>query len=321
MIFLKALQGKNDVGRPPVWVMRQAGRYLPTYRKMREKYSFMELCSIPELVCEVTKLPINILEVDAAILFSDIVIPLQALGVKVDIVDGIGPVITQIPPLKDMHLRPVEEVLSHVKKAVMLCREQIKVPLIGFAAAPYTLMCYLLGGVQNAKIWIEHKPQETLTLLSLLEKLTIQYLNMQIEAGVHAIQIFDSHAPSLSLHLYNIFSLPFQKTLVEKLSVPKILFSRGSFFVELISLKPEVVGVDWEVDIIKMRREYPHIGIQGNFDPKLLLENPGIIKKSVSKMMRFFGKDPAYIANLGHGILPSTSMEAAKAFVDAVKST
>lgn len=332
-LILRALYG-HSVPRPPVWMMRQAGRYLPEYRQLQEKYSFFKRCETPELASEITVMPVDTIGTDAAILFSDILVVAQALDFKVSIKKSEGPIIhnpvnnagqvdrLQIPDVKDR--------LHYVMDAITLTRNELngKVPLIGFAGAPWTIFCYLVEGrgsktFSEAKKFCFREPEAAQKLLDVITDTTIDYLNAQIEAGAQVLQIFDSWSGLLSPDDFNLFSLPYLQKIVDRVSgVPIILFPKGSWyaFKELGSSGAEGLSIDWAVTPEYARKACGNeITLQGNYDPSHLLSPAKKIESEVHEMIRRFGIQ-RYIVNLGHGILPDVPVDHARAFVDAVKS-
>ena len=332
-LLLKALR-KEKVGRPPVWMMRQAGRYLPSYMKLREKYDFFTRVQTPELAAEITLQPVQQVGVDAAIIFSDILVIPQAMGVQVLMEEGKGPILPNvIKTQKDIDAlvtNNVEEELSYVTKALSLTKQELNglVPLIGFAGAPWTILCYMVEG-KGSKTWEKAKQfcytQSDLAhqLLQKITDATIAYLKAQSQAGADVLQVFDSWSGCLSPADFEIFAQPYLLQIADALKdiAPVILFPKGSWYAleELSSSSASALGIDWCVSP-QMARELTgnKITLQGNFDPAKLLMPIKEIKKSVKEMIDQFGVD-GYIANLGHGITPDVPVENAKAFVDAVK--
>jgi uroporphyrinogen decarboxylase len=332
-LLLKALR-KEKVGRPPVWMMRQAGRYLPSYMKLREKYDFFTRVQTPELASEITLQPVQQVGVDAAIIFSDILVIPQAMGVEVLMEEGKGPSLPNIiKTQKDIDAlitNNVEEELSYVTKALSLTKQELNglVPLIGFAGAPWTILCYMVEG-KGSKTWEKAKQfcytQSDLAhqLLQKITDATITYLKAQAQAGADVLQVFDSWSGCLSPADFKIFAQPYLLQIADALKdiAPVILFPKGSWYAleELSSSSASALGIDWCVSP-QMARELTgnKITLQGNFDPAKLLMPISDIKKSVKEMIGQFGVD-GYIANLGHGITPDVPVENAKAFVDAVK--
>ena len=333
-LFLKALKGET-VPRPPVWMMRQAGRYLPQFRKLRDKYDFFTRVQTPELACEITLQPIDILGVDAAILFSDILVIPQAMGIKVLMEEGKGPVlpdgISNSRDVANLAIDNIEEELDYVLKAIALTKKALngRVPLIGFAGAPFTILCYMIEGkgsktFDKAKEFCFANPQLAHQLLKKITTATITYLKAQVVAGVDCVQVFDSWSGLLSPDDFAQFSLRYLKEISYALSplCPVILFPKGSWYAleELSKTRAAAIGIDWCITPKMARAQVDKsITLQGNFDPAKLLCDPSDIEKEVKKMIDAFGVQ-RYIANLGHGILPHVPVENAKAFVDAVKN-
>jgi uroporphyrinogen decarboxylase len=327
------------LGRPvpftPVWIMRQAGRYLPEYRKLRERYSFWEMCRTPELAARVTLQPIDRLGVDGAILFSDILVPLDAMGVKVDFVEGTGPVID--PPLREpadldrLRLPVVEEDLAYVFEAIRLLRRELegRVPLIGFAGAPFTLASYLVegGSTKNhllVKQLMFREPAAWDRLMRLLSATVTAFLSAQIAAGAQVVQMFDSWAGVLAPEDYRRFVLPYSRQVIEALKplgVPIIHFAVGS--AGILRLMAEagshVLGLDWRIDLDAGRRWLGEgVAVQGNLDPICLFLDPSQLRERVRDILERNGGRPGHVFNLGHGILPQTDPDQAKVLVEAV---
>jgi len=332
-LLLRALRGE-EVERPPVWMMRQAGRYLPQYMKLRKKYSFFERVETPELACEITLQPIDELGPDAAIIFSDILTIPQALGIDVDLVKGKGPVLDN--PIRSTDdafailAEDIAEKLHYVMDAITLTRKELngRVPLIGFAGAPWTLFCYMVEGqgsknFAKAKAFLYQHPDAAKHVLKELTKATIDYLKAQVEAGAQVVQVFDSWSGLLSPEDFNKWVMPHLMEISEAIEdVPVILFAKGSWYaLERLSFKSNAaaLGIDWTITPEYAREATRgNITLQGNYDPSHLLSPTGDIKHEVRRMIDRFGKDH-YIANLGHGILPNIPVDHARAFVDAVK--
>ncbi|MCB1110037.1 MAG: uroporphyrinogen decarboxylase [Chlamydiia bacterium] len=314
--FLNALACQNHGGRPPVWIMRQAGRYLPEYQAIRQKFPLEEMFRTPELIVEITKQPLDILGVDAAILFADILhIPLS-FGLDVTFPGKKGPVVSPLP--ETLSPLPVGDTLSFVKEGIHLLKQEITVPLIGFCGGPFTVLSYM---TDHKKRYSD--PQTFLTLLQQVTDQSIAYLQMQEDAGVDAIQIFDSWANLLSRQEFCRFALPFLKQIVDAVSVPVILFSRGAtqFVSEFVSLKPAGISFDWGESLDVIRQRVPEtIAVQGNLNPDVLYAPPEIIRKETQKMLRSMEGDPGYIVNLGHGILPDIPVDHVRTFVETVQS-
>ncbi len=333
-LFLKALRGE-PVSRPPVWMMRQAGRYLPDYLKLKEKYDFFTRVQTPALATEITVMPVHQVGVDAAILFSDILVIPQAMGVEVLMEEGKGPTIPRpIRLKKDIDSLVVSDAvgrLDYVMDAVRLTKKTLndEVPLIGFAGAPWTILCYLVEGrgsktFDKARSFCYTHPDLADRLLSKITEVTIDYLKAKIGAGVDAVQLFDSWAGLLGPSDYRQFSLKYLIRIVEALRslAPVIVFPKGAWFAleELGQSGASALGLDWCIDPVQARvLAGSRITLQGNFDPARLLAPREVIEKETRQMIQAFGKQ-RYIANLGHGILPHVPMDHARIFVDTVRS-
>jgi len=332
-LLLKALRGEV-VERPPVWMMRQAGRYLPDYIKLREKYDFFTRVQTPELATEITLQPIDQVGVDAAIIFSDILVIPQAMGVEVLMEEGKGPSLPRTiktqADIDSLITTGVEESLGYMYAALKLTKKELngRVPLIGFAGAPWTILCYMVEG-KGSKTWDKAKqfaytqPALAHQLLQKITDITILYLIEQVKAGADTVQVFDSWAGSLSPADFKIFAQPylFQIASALKPYAPVILFPKGSWYAlqDITGSDASGVGIDWCITP-QMARQLTNnsITIQGNFDPAMLLAPIPEIKSAVTKMIDAFGTQ-RYIANLGHGITPNVPVDHARAFVDAVK--
>jgi len=333
-LFLRAVKGE-PVSRPPVWMMRQAGRYLPEYQVLRAKYDFFTRVQTPELAAEITIQPIDRLAVDAAILFSDILVIPQAMGLTVEMNEGKGPLLPDtISNMSDVLKLEVEAAhvkLQYVYDAIKVTRERLlgRVPLIGFAGAPWTIFCYMVEGkgsktFDKAKAFCYQDPDAAHALLQSITLATAAYLKAQVKAGVNAIQIFDSWGSVWDKPDYASFSLQYLKQLVQHLNgeIPVILFAKGVWhsLPELQATGAAALGVDWANTATEARRlTGGTITLQGNYDPIKLLQPVEKIRTDVRDMIREFGKD-RYIVNLGHGIVPQIPVDHAQAFVDAVKS-
>jgi len=332
-LFLKALKGEV-LERPPVWMMRQAGRYLPDFMKLKKKYDFFTRCQTPELATEITLMPIDQIGVDAAILFSDILVVLQAMNIPVEMRDGVGPFLpTPIRTRADLDqviVPDIEESLGYVLDAVKMTQAELngRVPLIGFGGSPWTLLCYAVQG-QGSKTFDIAKEfcfKEEVLAHQLLQKITdtsIAYLRAKVAAGSDAIQLFDSWGGLLSPEDYQKFSWPYLQQIVAALKdiTPVIVFGKGCWFAlpEMAKSGASALGVDWTCSARNARYlSGGQITLQGNYDPARLFSPISQIKKDVKQMIDAFGKD-RYIVNLGHGILPNIPVDHAKAFVDAVK--
>jgi len=330
-LFLSACRCE-PVPRVPVWIMRQAGRYLPEYREIRAKHAFLEVAKTPELAAEVSLQPFRRLGVDAVILFSDILIPAEAMGLGLELNDG-GPVLPE--PVRSSaqvdKLRAFDPELEtkFVSDTIRLLTRELgpDVPVLGFAAAPWTLACYLVDGRGSdgfpaTKTMMYGDPALFRRLLERIAHATASYLKAQIAAGAAAVQLFDTWAGELALEQYRNFSLPATQQLIRELNAgatPVILYSKAAN--HLLGAAAEsgatVLSVDWRVDLAEARREIgPKIALQGNVDPCVLLESSADITQSVSRAIQKTG-GRGHVLNLGHGILPTTPVENAAAFVRA----
>lgn len=332
-LFLKALKGET-VDRPPVWMMRQAGRYLPDFMALKDKYDFFTRCRTPELATEITVMPIRQIGPDAAILFSDILVVPQAMNIEVEMKPGLGPwlpnPIRSSKEVENVIVPNVEESLGYVLEAIKMTKTELndEVPLIGFAGSPWTILCYAVQGQGSKNFDIAKKfcftnPAAAHTLLQKITDTTIKYLKAQVAAGVDAVQIFDSWGGMLSPTDYQIFSWKYIQQIVDalKTETPVIVFGKGCWFAlhEMGRSGASALGVDWTCSPRNARYlSGGEITLQGNFDPSRLYSPPAEIRRMVHQMIDEFGKD-RYIVNLGHGILPDIPVENAKAFVDAVK--
>lgn len=330
--FMKACR-KEKTPYTPIWLMRQAGRYMKEFRDIRAKVSFLELCKSPELCCEVTVFAQECLGVDAAIIFADILLPLDALGVGLDYVKGEGPVIARPfrseDDLKALPNLNAAESLSYVMQAISLTRNALKnnIPLLGFAACPFTLASYLIEGgssrnYEHTKTMMYSRPDLWNALMDKLVPLSIDYLNAQIEAGAQAVQLFDSWIGCLSPADYESYVFAHSKRLIDGVNpdVPLIHFGTGnSTLLPLMkSAGGDVIGLDWRVDFAETWRSLGDVAIQGNMDPCVLFSDRDYIKASVHKLMKSTEGRNGHIFNLGHGILPSTPVDNVKYLVDLV---
>jgi uroporphyrinogen decarboxylase len=333
-ILIKTLQGESTE-RTPVWMMRQAGRYLPEYRALRDRFDFFTRVQTPELATEITLQPVDQIGVDAAILFSDILVVLQAMGLEVLLVENKGPFLPDpvrtTDDLSRIYVPDVEEKLGYVFDAIRLTKQELnnRVPLIGFAGAPWTLLCYMVEGQGSktfdlTKSFCFTRPDLAHRLLQMLTDTTIAYLKQQVKAGADVIQLFDSWGGLLSPDDFEIFSLQYMRQVMQALrhEVPTILFAKGAWgsIPEMVATGASCIGLDWCIRPDTARKMAgPGISLQGNFDPARLLSPIPELKKEVTKMLNRFGPG-RYIANLGHGILPNVPVDHAKAFVDTVKN-
>ena len=331
---------RQEVDRAPVWMMRQAGRYMPEYRALRAKYDFMTMCKTPELAAEVSLQPYEILGVDGVIMFSDILVPVEAMGMKLDIIESKGPVLED-PIRSDAQVDkliipdPIET-MPFVMETIRMLRKRLdhEAPLIGFAGAPFTLASYMIegGGTRNyaeIKRMMYREPETTHRLLDKLADTIILYINAQIEAGAQVVQLFDTWAGELSAADYEEFALPYEQKVFERihrgpsgLSVPAILYINGCSHIleKMVESGANVLSIDWRIDLAEARRRVDDkVALQGNLDPCELLGTPETITESVKEILRK-GGGLGHIVNLGHGILPMVPVENARAFIDAAKA-
>ncbi len=332
-LFLRALKGEA-VERPPVWLMRQAGRYLPEFMEIREKYDFFTRCQTPELASEITVQPIRRFGMDAAILFSDILVIPQAMNIEVQMKPNFGPYLPNpIRSAKDVDLVVVpdaKEELDYVMRAIKMTKEKLnnEIPLIGFAGSPWTILCYCVQGqgsksFDKAKEFCFTQPAAAHTLLQKITDTTIAYLKAKVASGVDAVQIFDSWGGMLSPQDYEEFSWKYIQQIIDALKSvsPVIVFGKGCWFAlgTMSKSGASALGIDWTCSARNARYlTGGNITLQGNFDPSRLLSPPKEIKNSVEQMIREFGVNK-YIVNLGHGILPNIPLKNVEAFVSTVK--
>ncbi len=331
-LLLRALKGE-ELSRPPVWMMRQAGRYLPEFIALRDKYDFFTRCQTPELAAEITVQPIRRFPLDAAILFSDILVIPQAMGMDFEMRPGVGPwlenPIRTTAQVSAIQVPDVEETLNYVFKAIELTKKELnnEVPLFGFAGSPWTILCYCVEGKGSkafdvAKSFCFQHPVAAHELLQKITDTTIAYLRKKVEYGCDVIQVFDSWGGMLSPKDYDEFSWPYIEQIVNAVSelAPVTVFAKGCWYAleKMSRSKASALGVDWTCSP-KIARELTQnaITLQGNFDPSRLLSPPETIQKMVKEMIDEFGTT-RYIANLGHGILPNVPVEHAQAFIEAV---
>lgn len=328
-LLLDALQGIN-AARPPVWIMRQAGRYLPEYQTLRRRYSLDELLRCPELAAEITRMPLQTLGVDAAILFSDILLLWEAFGCEVRFPDT-GPTVRV--PCHPSLLQPgqVRQALAHVQTTIALLKPTLHVPLIGFCGAPFTLASFLLdapprGEFAHTRNWLVHHRVELLELLTKLSDGCIEYLRMQIEAGVDAVQIFESSSHLLSEEQFALFSLPYLQRIIDgvkDLKVAVILFCRNAscHARELAALQPTCISFDSGQPMHALALQLPPpIALQGNIDPQQLLASCQEVVAHTQALLDSMRGSSRFIVNLGHGVLPHTPLQHVQVFVETVRS-
>ncbi|WP_339701762.1 uroporphyrinogen decarboxylase [Algoriphagus aquimarinus] len=331
-LLLRAAKGET-IERTPVWLMRQAGRILPEYRKVRDSVSgFIELAQTPELAAEVTIQPVDLLGVDAAIIFSDILVIPEAMGLPYEMVEKRGPLFPQTvrseADLKKLHVSDGSE-LQYVTDAISLTKKALdgRVPLIGFAGAPWTIFSYMVEGhgsktFSAAREMLYTQPAFSHKLLQMITDSTINYLKAQIEAGAQLVQIFDSWAGILGPKQYAEFSMPYIAQICDAITtVPKTVFAKGAFFAreEMGKLNCETIGLDWNMGIAESRKLIgPEKTLQGNLDPAALYGTADQVREATITMMEQF-KGTRHIANLGHGVYPDINPEMVKVFIQTVK--
>jgi uroporphyrinogen decarboxylase len=334
-LFLRACR-REPVERTPIWIMRQAGRYLPEYRAVREKADFLTMCKTPELAAEVTIQPVDLIGVDAAIIFSDILVIPEAMGMKLEMHEGRGPIFHN--PVRDEEsakaLKKIEpgKDLKYVLDAVSLTKKELngRVPLIGFSGSPWTLLTYMVEGrgsknFAHVKKLIYNNPKLAHDLLAQITDAVAEYLSAKIEAGINAVQIFDTWGGILSQHDFKEFSLAYIEQVISKLkrkNEPIIVFAKGVHFNlnALANCGADVLGLDWTMDIGEVRKVIGNkVALQGNLDPTVLYAEKSVIKSEAKRVLESFGNGSGHIFNLGHGILPDVKPENAKALVEIVK--
>ena len=325
----------EQVERPPVWLMRQAGRILPQYRAIRSKLSgFKELVETPALAAEVTIQPVDELDVDAAIIFSDILVIPEAMGLPYELIEKKGPWFPKVIENKQQVENLISgdkaaEELDYVYDAIKITQQELagRVPLIGFAGAPWTIFCYMIEGqgsktFSKAKRMLYQEPKLSHLLLEKITETTIAYLHKKVNAGVNLVQVFDSWAGILTPTQYREFALPYLKLIAESIkSVPTTVFAKGAWFAleELGSIDCNTIGLDWNVSPEWARSKVGDRKVfQGNLDPCQLYATPKEIELATLKMIKEFGTK--HIANLGHGVYPDTPLDGVRTFVNTVKS-
>ncbi|MBX7172001.1 MAG: uroporphyrinogen decarboxylase [Pyrinomonadaceae bacterium] len=333
-LFIKACKGEQTE-RTPIWIMRQAGRYLSEYRAIREKYDFLTSCKTPELASEITIQPIDIVKTDAAILFSDILVIPEAMGMHLELIESKGPVfdtpIRSLEQIKNLQTDGMIERLDYVMQAIKMTKEKLngRVPLIGFSGAPWTLATYMVEGKGSKnydviKSFMYNEPAVAHQLLQILADSIVEYLNAKIEAGCDAVQIFDTWAGILSPTDFEEFSLKYIRYICDNLKTngaPVIVFAKGaSSYKGLAELNCDVLGVDWSKNLGDVRNEInSKKGLQGNLDPTVLFAPKEKIKTEVERVLASYGNGSGHVFNLGHGVLPKTPVENVQYLVDCVK--
>ncbi len=334
--FINACLNK-EVDRPPVWMMRQAGRYLPEYRAIKAEHATKKMMQTPELACEITLQPVSIVGVDAAILYSDILMIPDAMGMGLDFLPGEGPKfnfsVKDADTLGRLNTQKINDRLSYVFETVKLCVKKLPkdFPLLGFAGAPFTVASYMISGgatedFADIKYFALTEPKVYHELMSVITRATIDYLFKQADAGVVAVQLFDTWAGVLSPQDYRQLAMPYTQQIFMALGekyIPSIHYIKGGDYLlpTMSQIKSDVIGVDWRVDLSTVReRTGHHYGIQGNLDPDILMCAPEIIKQRTREMVNSIDKPrQGYIVNLGHGIGQRVPVAHAKCFVDTVK--
>lgn len=334
-LFLRACR-KEPVERTPIWIMRQAGRYLPEYRAVREKADFLTMCKTPELASEVTIQPIDLIGTDAAIIFSDILVIPEAIGMHLEMHEGKGPIFPN-PIRNENDAKQLKELdpytdLKYVLDAVSLTKRELKgrVPLIGFSGSPWTLLTYMVEGrgsktFSQIKKLIYNNPKLAHSLLDKIASAVARYLTAKIEAGADAIQIFDTWGGILSPSDFSEFSLQYITKIISEVKRqdrPVIVFAKGVHYKlnELASCGADVLGMDWTMDLGHVRAETGgRVALQGNMDPTVLYAPKDKIREEVKKVLASYGQGSGHIFNLGHGILPDVDPDNAKALVSFVK--
>lgn len=333
-LFIRAAFSKSTE-RPPIWMMRQAGRFMPEYWEIKNKYSFLEMCKTPEIAADVTMLPVDLLGIDAAILFSDILVTGEAMGGDLSFTQGVGPRFAN--PVKsqadvDRLSDNVGDKLQYVADAIKVIQQRLngRIPLIGFAGAPFTVMSYLVEGgsskdFKQTKLMLHNHPEMAHQLLSKIAKVTVDYLNLQIEAGVNAIQIFDSWALALSWDDYREFSHRYIAEIIAGLNrkdIPVISFCKGSsvFAPMMAEANPDVVSIDWNADLLDIKNRLPQgMAVQGNLDPHILYADKKVIKERIHRLFERMRGQNGFICNLGHGIMPDIPFDNVKYAVEVIK--
>ena len=330
--FLRACR-KEKTDFTPVWLMRQAGRYLPEYMEIKNKSSFIEMCKTPEVACEITLQPLRRFDLDASIIFADILLPLEGMGINFEFTKGDGPVIHN--PVRNRAdidaIKPItpEEDVDYLLEAIKLTKKELdgKIPLIGFCGAPFTLASYMIegGGSKNylhAKKLMYTDPESWDVMMTKITDILIGYLKAQINVGVNAVQIFDSWAGCLSPNDYKQYALPYTKRLIKEVSgtVPVINFSTNTAtYLDIVKeAGGDVVGLDWKVNLIDGWNQLGDVAVQGNMDPAVLFSDEKTIRAKAKEVIDSAGGRQGHIFNLGHGIILGTPPENVKILVDAV---
>jgi uroporphyrinogen decarboxylase len=333
-LFIKAAFSEKTE-RPPVWMMRQAGRFMPQYWEIKNKYSFLEMCKTPEIAADVTMLPVNLLGIDAAILFCDILVTGEAMGGDLDFIQGVGPKfanpVRNETDINNLRVDCIDK-LQYVAEAIKVIQQRLNgtIPLIGFAGAPFTVMSYLIEGgsskdFKKTKLFLHNNPILAHKLLGKIAAVTADYLNLQIAAGVNAVQLFDSWALALCWDDYKEFSHHYNAEIISKLNrkdIPVISFCKGSsvFAPLMAEAKPDVISIDWNADLKDIKQRFsPKIAVQGNLDPHILYAEKHVIKDRIHRLFERMRGEKGFIFNLGHGIMPDIPFDHVKYAIDVVK--
>lgn len=332
-LFIRAARSQQTE-RPPVWMMRQAGRFMPEYWEIKNKYTFLEMCKTPEIAADVTMLPVDLLGVDAAILFSDILVTAEAMGGDLSFEQGVGPRFSNpVRSHADADKLSVDCVdkLQYVVEAIKVIQQRLdgSIPLIGFAGAPFTILSYLVEGgsskdFKRTKLLLNNEPELAHKILQKIADVTVDYLNMQIDAGVNALQLFDSWALALSWNDYRDFSHHYNKYILSKIrrTVPVISFCKGSsvFAPMMAEAHPDVISLDWNADLKNIKQALPEgIAVQGNLDPFVLYADKKVIKDKIHQLFERMRGEKGFIFNLGHGIMPDIPFDNVKFAIETVK--
>jgi len=332
--FLKACRAEV-VDRTPIWLMRQAGRYMPEYRQLREKHAMLDVCRDAELSAHVTMMPLERYELDAAILFSDITMPFFGMGVGFELKTGVGPVIEQplrtVADVKKLKLFESEQELPFIREAIQILRRKLHVPLIGFAGAPFTLAAYMIEGhptrdFKNTRAFMYSQPEAWHALMEVLAQNTLNYLSMQARAGAQALQIFDSWVGGLHPDVYREYLLPHMRYIFDGLScfdIPVIHFGTGTACLLEIMHEAggDVMGIDWRTPLDWAWQKFDYsVPIQGNLDPAVLLGPQDQLEQETKKILDETQGRNGFIFNLGHGVLPGTDPENVSRLIDIVHS-
>jgi uroporphyrinogen decarboxylase len=327
-LFLEAARGQ-DTSRAPVWLMRQAGRYLPEYRALKEKYTFLQMCQEPELAVEVTLQPLRRYALDAAILFSDIMTPLLSMGADVTFTPGpvVGRPVRAMAGVEALRVAEADEIAPYVAETLRELRRQLTVPVIGFGGAPLTLATYLVEGAGSKEYpifrqFLRAQPEAAHALLEKLTEVTIRYLQMQLGAGAQAIQLFDSWAGLHDAEMYATFGAPYARRVLEALgdSAPRLYIAVGSAHLmeEMAALPMEALSVDWRSRLSRVRAQMPAgRALQGNLDPAALLAPPAEVARQATRVLEE-GLGGAHIFNLGHGMMPQANPDNVQRLLEVV---